>query len=325
MDNLTHTLVGLMISRTGFDSIAAKRGERGMGAMMMLAANAPDIDGYPFFYSQLEYLNIHRGYMHSLVAIPLMALLPIAIVKVATKQRPSLMAWFGCMLALLSHLLLDWTNVYGIRMLLPFSNRWLRLDITNLIDPIIWSILLLAVGVPFVLSLASREIGSRKASGGRRGWAWVALLALIGYEVFRWNSHQDAVDSMNALLYMGRPARNVYAFPAGLGLGHWRGTVEGENFFYEMPVSRSGEFSMNNARLEYKAPESPVLDAARRDPLFAGVQHFNQVPMWRTSPVEDGTRVQLLDLRFGGFDGGAFMASGIVRPDGSVEDAHFGR
>lgn len=325
MDNLTHTLVGLMISRCGFDSWATKRSVRGMSAMLMIAANAPDIDGYPFFYSQIEYLKIHRGYMHSLAAIPVMALLPIAIVCGVTKQRPTFMAWFGCMVALLSHILLDWTNVYGIRMLLPFSDRWLRLDLTNLVDPIIWSILLLAVGVPYVLSLASKEMGSKKASGGRRGWAWLALLLIVGYEGLRWDSHERVVQSLNSLLYMDKPAKNVYAFPSGLGLQYWRGVVEGDNFFYEMLVNRTGEFNMSRARLDYKAPESAALEAARRDPVFAADLRFNQVPMWRTSPLEDGTRVQLADIRFGGFDSGLFTVTAIVRPDGRVENAHVGR
>jgi inner membrane protein len=325
MDNLTHTLVGLMISRCGFDSWASKRAVRGMSAMMVLAANAPDIDGYPFFYSQLEYLKIHRGYTHSLAAIPVMTLLPIAIVCGITKQKPTLMAWFGCMLALLSHLALDWTNVYGIRMLLPFSDRWLRLDINNLVEPIVWAILLLAVGVPYVLSLASKEIGSRKASGGRRGWAWVALLLVVGYEGLRWDSHQRAVESMNALLYMDKPAKNVYAFPDAGGLMNWRGVVEGDDFFYELRVNRTGEFNMREATLSYKAPVTPELKAVQRTPVFEQFQHFNQVPFWRTSPLEDGTRVQLLDLRFGGFSGGFFMASAIAHPDGRVENAHLGR
>jgi inner membrane protein len=296
-----------------------------MPLMMVLAANAPDIDGYPFFYSQLEYLRIHRGYMHSFAAIPIMALLPIAIVCGVTKQRPSFAAWIGCVVALLSHLLLDWTNVYGIRMLLPFSDRWLRLDLTNLIDPIIWAILLLAVGVPYVLALASKEMGSQQATGGRRGWAVTALLLLLAYEGLRWDSHERAVQSMNALLYMDRPAKHVYAFPEGFGLRSWRGVVEGEGFFYEMRVSRSGEFDLREAKVEYKAPESAALGTARRDPVFAGVLRFNQVPLWRTSPLENGTRVQLADLRFGGFDSGLFSVAAIVSPDGRVENAHIGR
>ena len=40
MDNLTHTLTGLMMARAGL----AKPGQRGGALMIMLAANAPDMD-----------------------------------------------------------------------------------------------------------------------------------------------------------------------------------------------------------------------------------------------------------------------------------------
>jgi hypothetical protein len=101
--------------------------------------------------------------------------------------------------------------------------------------------------------------------------------------------------------------------------------VEGDNFVYEMQVNREGEFNLRDARLEYKAADSPAVEASRRDPLFKSVLRFNQAPFWRTSPVENGTRVQLLDLRFGGFDSGFFSVSAIVRPDGRVQNARFGR
>ncbi|MEI9811391.1 MAG: metal-dependent hydrolase [Acidobacteriota bacterium] len=324
MDNLTHSLVGLMLSRTGLDTWAAKRGEKGTAAMMMLAANAPDVDAYPFFTNQLDYLSVHRGYTHALAFVPLVALLPMAIMWAVTRKKPTLLAWFFCVLAILSHLVLDWTNVYGIRMLLPFSDRWLRLDITNVVDPVIWAILLLCMAVPAVLALVSREIGQKKTSGLRRGWAWAALLGLLAYEGLRWDSHERAVDGMNALLYMDRPAKHVYAFPDGLGLRSWRGVVEGDSFYYVMDVDRSGEFDLRNADLGYKAPVTPELDVARQTPVFQAFLRFNQVPFWRTSPLEDATEVQLLDLRFGGFDGSIFMATATVRRDGSAE-AHFGR
>jgi len=72
MDNITHTLVGLMLSRAGLD-----RGEKGTPLMIMLAANAPDMDTYNFFIDNLEYLQVHRGYTHSLVFAPLVALIPL--------------------------------------------------------------------------------------------------------------------------------------------------------------------------------------------------------------------------------------------------------
>lgn len=320
MDNLTHTLVGLMLSRCGMD-----RGEKGTAAVMMLAANAPDIDAYPFFTDQLDYLEIHRGYTHALAFTPLVALLPLAIVAAFTKKRPSVYLWIISMLSILSHLVLDWTNVYGIRMLLPFSDRWLRADITNVVDPVIWLILISCVAIPAVLGLVSSEIGARKTGGVKRAWAWIALIALLSYEGVRWNSHQKVVDQLNALLWMDQPAEAVYAFPDSFGTLRWRGLVEGENFFYEVPAEFSGDFAMRDAHLEYKIGHAPTVDAARTTRTFQVLESFNQVPFWRISPLVDETRVELLDLRFGSITaGGAFTATAMVEPDGHIKDVGFG-
>src|SRR5262249_11493099 len=111
MDNVTHSLVGLMLSRAGLNT-----GEKGDAVMIVLAANAPDMDTYSFFTDSLSYLQQHRGYTHSLVFSPLVALLPLLLVKLATRTRISLGAYLACFIAVVSHILLDWTNVYGIRM-----------------------------------------------------------------------------------------------------------------------------------------------------------------------------------------------------------------
>jgi inner membrane protein len=320
MDNLTHTLVGLMMSRCGLD-----RGERGTAVMLMLAANAPDIDAYPFFTSTLDYLEIHRGYTHGLVFAPLLALLPLAIVKGVTRTRPTFTAWLSCTLVVLSHLLLDWTNVYGIRMLLPFSDRWLRLDITNVVDPIIWLILVAALAIPSLLGLVSSTIGARKSSGVKQAWAAIALLLLLGYEGLRWNSHEKALGAMNALLYRNEPAHAIYAFPDSFGTLRWRGVVETENTFYEMPVDFSGNFALRDAVIDYKIGHAPTVDAAKTTRAFQVFESFNQVPFWRINPLVDVTEVLLLDLRFGSITRkSGFSASAMVEPDGRIRDVTFG-
>ena len=43
-----------------------------------------------------------------------------------------------CGLGVASHLLLDWTNSYGIRLLFPFSLQWFHLDLNALTDGPIW-------------------------------------------------------------------------------------------------------------------------------------------------------------------------------------------
>ncbi|MEO5926692.1 MAG: metal-dependent hydrolase [Bryobacteraceae bacterium] len=326
MDNLTHSLVGLMMSRCGLDSLGKNKDAKGTAVMLMLAANAPDIDAYPFFTNALDYLEIHRGYTHALVFAPIVALLPMAIVKGVTKTRPSLIAWISCTLAVLSHLLLDWTNVYGIRLLLPFSDRWLRLDITNVVDPFIWIILAVALAIPSLLGLVSSTIGAKKTSGVTRAWAWIALLMLGGYEYMRWNSHAKATGALNSLLYMDEPAQAVYAFPDSFGTLQWRGVVEGEKFVYEIPVDFSGNFTMRNAKLDYKIGHAPTVDAAKETHTFQVFESFNQVPFWRINPMVDVTEVVLLDLRFGSIasNSGTFVASAMVEPDGRIRDVTFG-
>ncbi len=320
MDNITHTLVGLMMSRCGLD-----RGTKGMPVMMMLAANAPDIDAYPFFTDSLDYLEIHRGYTHALAFAPLVALLPLAIVRGITRTRPTILEWVACTLVVVSHLLLDWTNVYGVRMLLPFSDRWLRLDITDILDPVIWMILIVALAIPSLLGLVSSTIGARKTSGVKQAWAFIALTGLLGYEYLRWNSHEKALGSLNALLYKDEPAHAVYAFPDSFGTMRWRGLVEGETFFYEMPVDFRGNFQMRDAKIDYKIGQAPTVDAAKETRAFQVFERFNQVPFWRISPLVDVTQVDLLDLRFGSITRqSGFSVRAMVEPDGRIRDVTFG-
>src|SRR4051794_16759788 len=69
-----------MLSRAGLN-----RGEKGTAAMIVVAANIPDVDGYVFFTDPLRYLQVHRGYPHALVLAPVMAILAIVVVKLAEK------------------------------------------------------------------------------------------------------------------------------------------------------------------------------------------------------------------------------------------------
>ena len=135
MDPLTHTAIGLFLSRAGLN-----RWTPLAAPILILAANAPDIDIVSAAGGALGYLHYHRHLTHSLAAMPVMALLPVLLVRVAGRKP---IRWVGAfcasMVAVASHLLLDLTNSYGIRLFLPFSSKWLRLDLTNVVDLWIWA------------------------------------------------------------------------------------------------------------------------------------------------------------------------------------------
>ena len=71
MDNITHSLVGLMLARAGLEKTTPHG-----AAMMVLAANAPDIDAVFWFSGAQTYLEWHRSFPHAIVFAPLVALLP---------------------------------------------------------------------------------------------------------------------------------------------------------------------------------------------------------------------------------------------------------
>ncbi len=315
MDNLTHSLVGLMLARAGLE----KTTPRGT-AMMVLAANAPDADAFVWFTGTLRYIEYHRTYTHTLTFLPLVALLPMLIVR----AKFSLRSYFAAIIGVLSHLLLDWTNSYGIPLALPFSNHRFRLDINNIIDVWILAILLLAIVAPALTRLVNAEIGQR-TSAPRRTWAWVALAAVLAFEGFRVVTHARAVEIMSARLYEGAPPRRVTALPNSFNPFTWRGVVEGANFAIILPVNLRAEYDPTAGRLYRSPAEVPGMAAAMRTRPFQVFSRWSQVPFWRVTPVGDDLRLDLIDLRFGTPDSPGFAGvSALIDRSGNVLRSGFG-
>jgi inner membrane protein len=207
LDNLTHSLVGLFLARAGC-KYATPRGT----AIMVLAANAPDADVVCTFGGAASYIHWHRHITHSLIALPIMAILTVALVRWAGKQPVRWVpAFLIAMLGVASHLILDLTNVYGVRLLLPFSGQWFHWDTTPVVDALIWAILLLGVVAPWFARLVGSEIGERRSNGGG-GWAVIALLLLGAYDYSRSVLHDRAVRTMGSRIYHGLAPRRVAAF-----------------------------------------------------------------------------------------------------------------
>ena len=97
------------------------------------------------------------------------------------------------LLALLSHLLLDYTNSYGLRPFFPFDDRWYAGSIVFIFDPVIFVLLLGALLAPWLLGLVSAEVGVKRQSFPGRGWAIAALLGVAAWWGLRAVEHQRAL------------------------------------------------------------------------------------------------------------------------------------
>jgi inner membrane protein len=223
--------------------------------------------------------------------------------------RPYLVSLAG----VVSHLALDLTNVYGVRLLLPFSPRWLRLDITNVVDPWIWLALLMAVIAPALAGLIGSEIGDTRKPG--RLAATLALLFLALYDGGRAILHQRAVETLDSRVY-GAPVRRVAAFPSASNPLVWRGLVElADSSYLLFPMHLRDPFDPDAARRLYSAADTAPAAAARQTIVFQDFLAFSQFPYWMTTPVAEpsgGSRVDVADLRFGDPPSRGFTASALL-------------
>ena len=324
MDNITHSLTGILLARAGLHRFTPCA-----TSILFLAANAPDVDVVSAFGGSLNYLHYHRYLTHSLVALPVLPLLCVLAVRLVSRKP---LDWArGYVIALIgvtSHLILDLTNVYGVRLLLPFSGSWFHWDITSVIDFWIWGALLMAMLAPFLVHLVNAEIGAGAPArgGARRGFAVFALAFLAFYDGARYLMHARAIATLDSRVYAGVAPRLVAAFPSAASLFRWRGMAETPDIVSIQDVDLLGEFDPNTGHLFYKPEPSPALEAARRTPVFQEFLRFSQLPFWQLTPAgqaEGATRVDAIDLRFGDPLQPAFVATAIVDANQHVLRAWF--
>jgi len=171
MDNLTHSLVGLTAAKAGLEKLSP-----GATALCLLAANAPDADIVVLaFGDRWTFLQHHRGITHAIIGVIALAfVLPLIFYFVdllwsrLRNQPPTIKLkglLFASFIVSATHPLLDWTNNYGIRFLLPWNERWFYGDLVFIVDPFMWLVL---GGAAFLLSAKTRS--------GKFIWAAVAAV-----------------------------------------------------------------------------------------------------------------------------------------------------
>jgi inner membrane protein len=167
MDNLSHTLISVLIGETIARVLPAARPSlpdptrRGLVVgLMAVGANLPDLD---FIYSsitdnKLDYMLQHRGHTHTVLGAFVIATLTIAVCRAWLKYRglePSrrdLGLLLGVALfAPLLHIAMDFTNSYGVHPFWPLHNEWLYGDSVFIVEPLLW-----AAATPLVFVLRTK-------------------------------------------------------------------------------------------------------------------------------------------------------------------------
>jgi inner membrane protein len=216
MEPVTHVLTGACLARAGFNRRAAYA-----TFAMAAAAELPDIDSLWAFRGPVETFQHHRGITHTFLGVLFEAAFVVLVVygihrwrtaRHAKRARPAPVGdhvpverpltaapvrWgllYGfCIVALLSHLLLDYTNNYGLRPFYPFNPHWYAASIVFIFDPLIFALLLMGLIVPAIFRLVSAEVGARRQPFTGTGWPRVALFLIVVLWGVRWIEHDRAM------------------------------------------------------------------------------------------------------------------------------------
>jgi len=305
-------MTGACLGRSGFNRKSALT-----TLTMVLAAEAADVDILWGLKSGTADLQHHRGITHSFVGVPFVAAAVLALVYLIhrLRQRKAGSAkargkppvrwgylYLFALIAALSHLPLDYSTAYGIRLFEPFNYRWYTWDIVYIVDPIIWALLIAGLTLPALFRLINEEIGARSRGPQGRAGAITALVCLLLIWGFRDYQHRRAISAMESFMYRGATPQRVGAYPYMINPFRWHGVVETADFFETIPVnSLDPEIDDAGARLFYKPEETEVLNVAKATYFGRVYLDWAVFPYVQQQKLEGQTRgyfVDFQDLRY---------------------------
>jgi inner membrane protein len=308
LEPITHFLTGACLSRAGFNRKTALA-----TTTMTLAAEAPDLDVLGYIKGPVFGFAHHRGITHTLLGVPFVAAFVVLIVyglyhwkyrrSLPDPARQPRWGWLFALacVAVLSHILLDFTNNYGVRPFSPFYPRWYSWDIVFIVEPMLWLILIFALVMPRLFGLIHEEIGARERVPHGRGAALAAFLCVLLVWGVRDYEHRHALAALEARTYKGAVPLRVSAVPYWVNPFKWMGIVETRDFFVTLHVdSLAPEVDPDNeAMLRYKPEETPATLAAKKSYLGRVYLDWAGYPVTETETLPNGGYlVHFFDLRF---------------------------
>jgi inner membrane protein len=301
MDNLSHTLFGLALARTGLKQVTPRA-----TAALVIGANLPDIDLVTWMGGSFNYLKYHRGITHSIVGVLCEAWCIAGVLYFAPKRESKtgarariIMLLVMALVGLTSHLLLDYINSYGVRPFLPFQGRWYAGDLVFIIDPWLLAILTVGLGSSSLFRMINQEIGAKTKGDCFSAATTVLLVGLFCSS--KWISHQKAIHDLAQRTYAtGTPVR-VGALPRFLNPFAWYGLVETEKAYHQLFTGwrlLESDFDTRKVRTFYKSSEIQLITSATRSDQAKIFLDFARYPFFRITPMPEGYEVVARDLRF---------------------------
>ena len=307
MEPITHFLTGAVLARAGFNRKTALA-----TATMTLAAEAPDLDVFWGFKGPVYGFAHHRGFTHSFLGLLIVSAVVVGFMYLVWLLRgmktniPSLPPRWGSLfffayVAGLSHILLDFTNNYGVRPFWPFWEKWYSWGVAFIVEPPI--LILLLAGLLAPLLLRKKPPSQLRSTAP----AQLVLVMIAGLWLLRAYEAHRIVRAFDQKTFISEVPLRVSAFPYWTipSRGDWRtrlrwsAVVETPSFFV---VSQATPFALDSdswGQVLPKSAETPAILAAKRSYLGRVYMDWAEYPYVTEEVVGPDVTVRFQDLRFG--------------------------
>jgi inner membrane protein len=293
MDNVCHILAGAVLADAGL-----KRHTAGGMTTLLIASNLPDIDVLVFFTDTLP-MSFRRGWTHGVLALAVLPAAFAALMFAIDRIRPGesranikgllFLSYIGIWV----HVSMDFLNSYGVRLLMPFSERWFYGDALYIVDPILYVLF----GGALLLGRRKARIVQDRTRIARRGFALAAAYMLMMLASNTW----ARAEVRDGLARAGRSAETRFMVTPVIGNPLRREVVvdvgaryeKGFLWFEPLPHFRPAGYGVDvNA-------QHPLAERAAATRVGQEYLRWSRFPFFVVQPrAGGGGRVQVNDYRY---------------------------
>lgn len=308
MDTGTHVVMGLALGGLATLDPAFSEGSAATCVLIsvMIGSQAPDIDTVLKLKNNAVYIRNHRGITHSVPAVLLWPVLISGFLYLFFPEVNFLHLWLWTFLAVFLHVFVDIFNAYGTQALRPFSSKWIALGVINTFDPFIFSF--------HIIGLILWALGAHP------GYTFLVIYALLVlYYIYRFIERRLVYKQVLNLI---PDATDIIISPT-LRFYHWKiAVMNKQQFFVGRAVKREVEIIDQFNRVA--VPQTPVIEAAKKDPNLSAFLSFSPVYRWEVDEYDDYYEVRFIDLRYRSKDYYPFVAVVQLDKDLNIKTSYTG-
>jgi inner membrane protein len=283
LDTGTHVVMGIALGGLAtLDPAVASSHVTTTSVLIATIAGSqiPDIDTVLKLRNNAIYIRNHRGVTHSIPAVILWPLVLLAVIYPFFPGANLLHLWAWAFAAVFIHVFVDIFNAYGTQALRPFNSKWLALGVINTFDPFIFAIHVLGI-IAWVM-------------GADPGFTFLLMyFIIIGYYFKRYQTKKRVLVEVRSMI---PDATEIIVAPT-MKFHQWRIAAMNEDCFF---VGRSinGEVKILDRFKRIPVPNTPVIEAAKKDQNISAFLSFSPVYRWEVDEYDDHYEVRFIDLRY---------------------------